>query len=573
MTMPMPEPAFTVDNPTPVVFAVDQESRTIKGLAVPFGDVAESGGRKWTFSRGSLTWGRVKVLDNHDWFKALGTATLTETDAGIEMTAKISRGPRGDEMLALAMVDPDTGEAVYDGLSIGLGAGVKATLRNGVQHATRALIREVSLTPLPAFSRAAITSVAASAALDNNSNKETPIMGENQTTEVEAVASFSATEGAALAATVTDLVKKVDGLADIKVPVAQTAQFAVTEEPIYRFSGTESAPSGFDFASDLLSAGRDGDQAALARVKTFTAERLSGPKFVATGDVNEVNPATYRPDMFLGQAPVPTSPLYDTFYKGGLASVQPFFWSKLDRAATTAGVGNHTEETEPTAGALVTAAGATVTPAPVSGKVHITREVGDQGGNPQVSGLVWNEFDRSFKIALETKTAALVAASAGSITALTGAIAAGANGAVAGLAIENGLIGLQFIPDGSRFVKAFGHVDLYTALASYENAEGEKRYPIINPGNRSGVSGAKYSFIDIAGYRMEPGHSLGATAATASNSYVVDPNAVHVWNSGLLRLDKLGEDVEGWDLGCFGYFAGAVYDVTGLRKIAYDPVA
>jgi hypothetical protein len=50
---------------------------------------------------------------------------------------------------------------------------------------------------------------------------------------------------------------------------------------------------------------------------------------------------------------------------------------------------------------------------------------------------------------------------------------------------------------------------------------------------------------------------------------VADPNAVHVWNSGLTRLDKLQEKVEGWDLGVFGYFAGVVYDVTGLRKITY----
>jgi hypothetical protein len=199
--------------------------------------------------------------------------------------------------------------------------------------------------------------------------------------------------------------------------------------------------------------------------------------------------------------------------------------------------------------------------------------VADQGGNPVTSGLVWAEFERSFKIALEVKTAALIAAAMGSITSLTAAIAAGADGAVAGLAIEKGLLGLQFIADGSRFTKAFGHVDLYTALATYENGDGEKRYPIINPQNRDGIAGSKYSFLDIAGYRMEPAHSLGATSAGASNSLVADPRAVHVWNSGLKRLDKLQEKVEGWDMGVFGYFAGVVYDVTGLRKISYDPQA
>ena len=49
------------------------------------------------------------------------------------------------------------------------------------------------------------------------------------------------------------------------------------------------------------------------------------------------------------------------------------------------------------------------------------------------------------------------------------------------------------------------------------------------------------------------------------------PAAVHVWNSGLTRLDKLGETVEGWDMGVFAYFAGVLYDVDGLRKITYTP--
>ena len=50
-----------------------------------------------------------------------------------------------------------------------------------------------------------------------------------------------------------------------------------------------------------------------------------------------------------------------------------------------------------------------------------------------------------------------------------------------------------------------------------------------------------------------------------------DPAAVHVWNSGLTRLDKLQETVEGWDMGVFAYFAGVLYDVDGLRKITYTP--
>lgn len=437
--------------------------------------------------------------------------------------------------------------------------------KSGVMHAKAAILTGGAVVRKPAFAGAHITSVAASAAQEKESTM-------TETVTSETPVGFSAAEGQALTAQVQKVAEELAALKDIKIPVGPgTQQFQVAEEPIYRFGGTVGAPSGFDFAADLLAAGKDGDGAALERIKKFTAERLS-PTFATTADVNEVNPAVYRPDMFLGQAPVPASPLYDFFHKGGLSSVTPFFWSKLDRTNTTAGVADHTEGTDPTAGNLVTATGATVTPIPVSGKVHITREVADQGGNPQVSGLVWAEFERSLKIALETKTAALI--NAATITELGAAIAAGATGTVAGAAVEAGLVGLQFIPDGFRFSRAFGHVDLYTALAAATKGtdNADKLYPIINPQNATGQAASKWSFLDIGGYGMYPAASLGATDVN-QKSIVADPTAVHVWNSGLTRLDKLQEKVEGWDMGVFAYFAGVVYDVTGLRKITYDKSA
>src|SRR3954454_24245588 len=93
---------FTFDNPAPVTFEIDQERRTIRGLAIPFGDVAQSNGQRWTFSKGSLKWSKVTVLDSHDWTKAMGTAQLEEGEDGIYMVARIARGNRGDEALALA---------------------------------------------------------------------------------------------------------------------------------------------------------------------------------------------------------------------------------------------------------------------------------------------------------------------------------------------------------------------------------------------------------------------------------------------------------------------------------------
>ena len=557
---------------TAAVFSVDQAKRTLSGMLLPFGEVSrpamdESTGKpaRFSFSDGTVAMPEdpADVVLNiaHDR-KSLDQqvgvgAELTPTPEGVLATFKVARTPEGDRVLALA--DPEV--RVLKSFSAEVEGEFEAD-RDGVQHAKATTLIGAAVVRVPAFTGAHITSVAASAAQDQEETNVTDTkVGAGETV------AFAKAEGDALMAQVTELTEKIAELEKIKLPIGPgSAQFQVVEEPIYRFAGAEPAASGFDFATDLLAAGKDGDGAALARLQKFTAERLS-PQFVDTGDAAAVNPSQYRPDMFLGQAPVPASPLYDFFHKGGLSNVTPFFWSKLDRAATTAAVHDHVEGTDPADDDVVTVAGATVAPQAVSGKVHITRLVADQGGNPVVSGLVWSEFDRSLKIQLETKTAALITAGLGSVTALA-TIPTATLGPAAGLLVEEGLVDLQFIADGFRFSRLFGHVDLYKKLALATNSEDEKIYPIISPTNRDGSTADKFARIDIAGYGMYPAASLGTTGGT-KNSLAADPAAVHVWNSGLTRLDKLSETVEGWDMGVFAYFAGVLYDPTGLRKIPH----
>lgn len=581
-------------------FAVDKSERSLTGVLIPYGEVSGPAADPVTGKTAQYSFAEGTVMlpddpsdivlnyghDGKSLYMQVGVGSALATDsAGVHAKFKVARTPEGDRVLALA----------EDGVLKAFSAEVEGDFtagKDGVQHASAAILTGAAVVPKPAFKGAHITSVAAAAADDDEGNTmKCTKCGAVHTAGVVACdpatlaaftastapAVFSKADGDKLMADVAGLATKLAELENIKLPVGPgTAQFAVKEEPIYRFAGSEGAASGFDFATDMLAAGKDGDAAALARLQKFTAERIEletkRAHFVdqptTTGDVAAVNPSQYRPDMFLGQAPTPTSPLYDAFVKGSLSNVTPFFWSKLDRATTDVGVADHVEDTNPESRDLVTAAGATVTPVPVSGRVHITREVADQGGNPVVSGLVWSEFERSFSIARETKTAALIQAAA--ITELGAAIPVAATGQAAGEIVEAGLVGLQFLADGFRFTKVFGHVELYSALAAaVTTGSGEKIYPIINPMNRSGSAADKYASLDIAGYSMLPAASLGA-AAVNQKSIVADPNAVHVWASGLTRLDKLSETVAGWDMAVFAYFAGVVYDVTGLRKITYD---
>lgn len=599
-------------------FTSDPAGRTLTGVLLPFGVIsapslnpATGKPALWTFDEGTvavpeepsdavLNYGH----DTQSLYMQLGAAASLDVVPGVGVTAtwNVAGTPEGDRVLALAQakalksfsaeVSGEFTTEKSDNPDLPLMRAKAVTVTGG------AVVRK------PAFTGAAITSVAASAAqIKENTMKcdKCGVVHAASITECDAtqVAAFQAAQAATSPVTKADVDKvmadvqamsaKLAALEDIKIPVGPgSATLQVVEEPIYRFAGSIPAPSGFDFATDLLAASKDGDGAALERLKKYTADHL-GPNFAdqptTSGDVAAINPSTYRPDMFLGQAPVPASPLYDFFYKGSLGNITPFFYSKLDRTNTDVGVADHVEDTNPESRDLVTAAGATVTPVPVSGRVHITREVADQGGSPQVSGLIRYEFDRSFKLACETKTAALLLASAA--TELGAAITAGeTSGAVAGAIVEAGLVGLQFLDDGFRFEKGFGHIDLYTLLAKAEEVAvsmtsadvlvktgtGKKIYPIINPQNATGQAASKWSYMDIGGYRFSPAARLGATD-TNKKSYVADPLAVHVWNSGLQNLDKLNENAAGWDIAVFAYWAGIVYDVTGLRKITCDPTA
>lgn len=582
---------------TMAAFAVMPGERSLTGLLIPYGEVSgfatdptTGKSHKFSFSDGTvmlpddpsdivLNYGH----DTQSLYMQVGGATALATSAqGVEAKFSIAETPEGDRVLALAK------GKVLKAFSAEVEGDFTAG-KDGVMHATAAILTGAAVVRKPAFAGAQITSVAASAADEGSTMKCTlcgAIHADGITTCDPAVlaaftaanpgtpVAFTKAEGDALMATVQAQAATIAQLQDIRIPVGPgTAQLTVKEEPIYRFAGSEPAASGFDFAADLLAAGKDGNEAALARLQKFTAERFA-PQFVdqptTTADTNAINPSQYRPDMFLGQAPVPISPLYDYFVKGSLNSVTPFFWSKLDRTNTDVGIADHVEDVNPESRDLVTAAGATVTPVPVSGRVHITREVADQGGNPVVSGLVWSEFERSLKIAQETKTAALILAAMAGITALATIPTATSGLATSGL-VEAGMVDLQFIPDGYRFERAFGHIDLYKSLAgAVLTTTGEKVYPIIAPSNRDGSTAEKFAHMDIAGYGLYPAASLGVTGGT-KNSLLADPTAVHVWSSGLTRLDKLMETVAGWDLAAFAYFAGVVYDTTGLRKITYTP--
>jgi HK97 family phage prohead protease len=555
-------PVIRLDAPGARTFAVDASSRTVSGLILPWNTEARSGGRVWSFPEGSVQFGadasRVKLWVQHDPNRAVGFATALESKPdGLYGTFKVARGAAGDEALSMAE------DRVWDGFSVGIAEGGTYDERDGVTYAVTAPLMETSLTPAPAFDDARVQAVAATAARNR---------GENMPENTPPAVADAPVDAPTMSAITDAIAAGFAGLAEAAGPevVPAGSGFEVDEAIPYRFDGLESAA---DFSTDLIAYGRDHDGEAGNRVMRFMAEAFApgarDPRFdVTTGNVATVNPARQRPDMFVDEREFRT-PVYDALYSGALTDSTPFVVPKFTSDADV--VDEHVEGVEPVAGSYV-AGSQTVTPTALSGKVPITREVWDQGGNPQVSGLVWARMRYEFYRNLENAAAAVLTAAAGTIANID--LTAGATDDVLVDELEAALVDLQFVAGGDTLSTAMTHVDLYKALAAASDSTGRKLLPLYGVTNGSGQARPRFASLDVAGYEFAPAWSLGATTggASAGNSWLFDKGSVHLWNSAPTRLEFQFR-VAFVDLAVWGYKAAAVTDTAGVRQITYDKTA
>lgn len=599
-------------------FTVDQERRVIEGIVVPYGRdaIAVKGGKKWRFQQGSLRYvetGRVKLLRDHDMSQPQGPMIFCEDRPdGMFARFKVGRGPDGDRTLAEAE------DRVRDGFSVGVDIE-KATpdpLNRGVWLVQESTWYETSVLAVPAYDGARVSRVAAQrdgdpmnvcptcgvdipdgvdhvcapapttpptaalqlnaqqvSALTSNPAVLTALLTQQATPAAPAIPDgalvLQPEQIAALAQ--TGALGALFGLAvptpapEQREPVNPTrrpARVDVVEKPPYRFDRKGNLTAGeFDFSKDMI-AGLKGDGDALKRAETFIQEQFT--QFdTDMADATVLNPATNRPDLYVDQKTF-QYPIWSTIEKGTLADMTPFVLPKFSTA--TGMVAAHVEGVEPSLGTF-TATAQTITPSAVSGKVSITREAWDQGGNPQLSGLIWRQMTRAWYEALEASAVALLEASAPTTITLT----TGATGSTLTSQLEAQLASLQFIRGGFRMRDAFGQVDLYKALVGAADADGRKLLPVLGPTNASGTTSDFYGDVSIAGLRMRPAWALAATGVVSANSYLFDRSDVSGWATAPQRLTFENVEVRYVHVGIWGYKALAITDITGVRRIAYDP--
>ena len=141
--------------------AGDNPTRTITGVAVPYGETAiVSDGTAVQILKGALpVEGKApKLFMYHDSSQPVGLVTeRVDTEEGMMFAARISATAAGDEALTLAL------DGVLDSVSVGINPTRFSYDEEGTMIVTAAEWLELSLVPIPAFAGAVIENVLASA--------------------------------------------------------------------------------------------------------------------------------------------------------------------------------------------------------------------------------------------------------------------------------------------------------------------------------------------------------------------------------------------------------------------------
>lgn len=578
-------------------FSVDTERRVITGTALIFNTPATNDEGTFTFAPGSIEWkksaiNRVKFLRDHDWNLSVGAAlSIRDTGEALDTKFKVARGPLGDQALN------DAEDMAADGLSVGIDITDWDELPDGSYYVKKATLNEVSLTPRPAFDDARLTSVAASNTKGKNMVDEVKpdVAPEKDALPANFQKAIEATVAAFLAAqknvnpddkgtneltlSKTDKdesAEKVNSAAR-PTPGEAFAKTKVNEKSPYTFDRAGRFVQGeHDFSTDFGAMLREHD---LDGKRTEFGKRVMGhiaANFVTTGNVDELNPAIQRPDMYYNP-PGSRTPLWDLINKGAPPNgVQPFTLPKFNSASGM--TADHTEGVEPATGTFTTTS-QTITPTPVSGKVSVSREVIDMGGNPATSNLIWQRMVRSYEEAREAAAATFI----NSLTAATDiTITTAAVDKALAKELKAMLVSLNFLPgyDWDGFAMEQG---LYTVAANAVDDNGRPLYPTINPSNADGTMPSSFERLNLGSVVGVPAPGLPAVAGTANNSWLFDRSIVHGYSTAPQRFEFAGtaavttEDPKGSyapvamvDIAIWGYKAFANIDIAGVRQVIYD---
>ncbi|WP_422734003.1 phage major capsid protein [Micromonospora sp. WMMD558] len=601
--------------PDPQDFQVDPERRTITGLLLPWGKVANNGMGKWRFTKDSVSWSevsRIKLNQHHDSRDLIGVATrLQSASRGLVGTFKVGRGPEGDRALEKAE------DGILDGFSVEVDFNDFDSWQpdptdESVRLVRQANLRGVALTGTPAFDDARLTSVKASR------NQKGTHMPTNQGTGQPDAANFdfdgymsgladkiteshkslttslSESIGESVSAGVKAALENISAPQDGPQPV-RAARYTVTREaPIYSFDG-----AGNSLVRDAWYAGQEHDDDAVDRLRKFRAQTEEVAKLarsalrfhqspglpqqfatVTTGTASQVIPPGYRPDLFVPMLQQ-GRPMVNALSQGVISNATPFVVPVFGSA--TGATADHAEGVNPTDGSL-TFTTKTVTPGAISGKLILTREIVDSS-NPAIDQIALQAMNESYARQTEAKVYTLLnGANGAGGTITTGLVPSGAQAATfastggtpyAEAALIKGiraqLAAYPFKRFGAPGIALMGQ-NATSIMATVTDSTGRPLFPSIGATNAAGLGNAITQGWSVDGMPFVPAWAMTGVAAGDSQILMLNPSDAWVWASPTLTFkfeEKSGPALI--ELALFGYFATHLLRPVGLSGIRITP--
>lgn len=490
--------------PVQVVAAAEGEapSRTIMGLAVPWNVTAYASTGPVRFLPGSIpTDGKApKLIRNHDLADPIGIVTeRVATDDGILFSARISDTATGNEALTLAA------DGVLDAVSVGVDV-LEHEYDGNVMVVKSSRWRELSMVTFGAFEEAVITTVAAEADPELDSDNPDP---DNPETE-------------------TQPEKEDTEVSEATIP---TAPLAVSAAPAY----TKPRVTAGEYISAMLT-GRP-----LPEVRAADNELAQIPGLL---------PEPLTGDLWTTQ--YAQRPLIDAVGTRALPqSGESFFRRYIQQHS---GVAQQMAEFDPLQSANFIVAKQQFDKKTFGGYLNTSSQSGDWSEPALVQALI-NDMIRQYAIATETYVVTQMTAAA---TSATDTIADWTDGDDVIAALYAGAAEM-FGTTGAMPTHLIVHSDVWGELGQSKTAGGAYIFPYLNPSNAAGqMNGAAVMTGNPLGLSLVVSNDVGS-----GNGYLLYGPALEVYEdrsrTGGIRVENPA--TASATIGVWGYLAA---DIIGF---------
>ncbi len=497
------------------VRSVDEETRTVTGIAVPYGQVTDIGGYKERFEKGAFGDAQnVKLFYGHS--EPIGLVTKgTDTDEGFLIEARISKTERGNEVYELLK------DGVLNRFSVGF-LPVEHRMEKDVVVRTKADLKEVSVVAFPAYEGAEVNEV-------RNQDSEVRSDSENSNKEEETIME-------------NDYAKESD-VADLRNAVEDIERrFAVIGE-----RGSDKNESGMQF--------RNGGEF----LKALASGSQEARDFATTADADVTRPAWVNQALRLKDA---NRPLINTFDKGALPATGNSIEVPVI-ASVTGTVGKQAAEGADLPYMEVVTTNERFDIETYGGYSSLSRQAIERSDIAYLATVLENQVRQYAKATEKAVRDALVAATG------TGTGAVTADEADAWIdAVVDASDYIEANAFGAKPSVAIASPDVYKRLAHMVDGQGRPLFSIAGQNvNGLGEANIVTGSLNVGGLNVVKNVDLAA-----NTFYVVEQSAVKTFESAGAPFRLQDENIINLtkDFSVYGYLSVAVMNPNAIVKVDVD---